>query len=144
MGPITPSALHSFGITRGFIVPDIDPDEHRLMIHGMVDRELIFMMDELKRFPSVTRLHFIECAGNRSSSRHRTIIDELGRRLYQSLPGCNRLLSAPIWLVIKLPQPLGTSASDSQGNREPKHRSVNSAATERRTTGRISHGSSSQ
>ena len=78
IGAITPSALHYFGTTRGSIVPDIDPEEHRLMIHGMVDRELIFTMDELKRFPSVTRLHFIECAGNRSSSRHRTIIESHG------------------------------------------------------------------
>ncbi len=75
VGAITPSALHYFGTTRGSIVPHIDPAEHRLMIHGLVDRELIFTMEELKRFPSVTRLHFIECAGNRSSSRHRRIIE---------------------------------------------------------------------
>jgi len=78
VGAITPSALHYFGTTRGSFVPHIDPAEHRLMIHGMVDRELIFTMDELKRFPSVTRLHFIECAGNRSNSRHRTIIESHG------------------------------------------------------------------
>ena len=78
MGAITPSALHYVGTTRGSFVPDIDPAEHRLMIHGLVDRELIFTMDELKRFPSVTRLHFIECAGNRTSSRHRTIVDSHG------------------------------------------------------------------
>lgn len=59
VGAITPSALHYFGTTRGSFVPDIDPKEHRLLIHGMVDRELIFTMDELKRFPSVTRLHFM-------------------------------------------------------------------------------------
>jgi sulfane dehydrogenase subunit SoxC len=78
VGAITPSALHYFGTTRGSIVPEIDPEQHRLMIHGMVDRELIFTMEELKRLPSVTRLHFIECAGNRSSSRHRTIIESHG------------------------------------------------------------------
>ena len=78
MGAITPSALHYVGTTRGSFVPDIDPAEHRLMIHGLVDRELIFTMDELKRFPSVTRLHFIECAGNRTSSRHRTIVESHG------------------------------------------------------------------
>jgi len=78
MGSITPSALHYFGTTRGSFVPDIDPATHRLMIHGLVDRELIFTMDELKRFPSVTRLHFIECAGNRSSSRHSRIVESHG------------------------------------------------------------------
>jgi sulfane dehydrogenase subunit SoxC len=48
-------------------MPDIDPKQHRFMIHGLVDRPLTFTMDDLKRLPSVTRLHFIECAGNRSS-----------------------------------------------------------------------------
>ncbi len=78
VGSITPSALHYFGTTRGSFVPDIDPAEHRLMIHGLVDRELIFTMDELKRFPSVTRAHFIECAGNSTSPRHRRLIDSHG------------------------------------------------------------------
>ncbi|MBM4184834.1 MAG: sulfite dehydrogenase [Gemmatimonadetes bacterium] len=78
IGAITPSSLHYFGTTRGSFVPIIDPAEHRLMIHGMVDRELIYTMDELKRFPSVTRLHFLECAGNRSSPRHRTIVESHG------------------------------------------------------------------
>ena len=42
------------------------------MIHGMVDRPLIFTMDELKRFPSVTRVHFLECIGNRSHAHDET------------------------------------------------------------------------
>ena len=39
-GIITPSSLHYTATHRGAIVPDIDPNEHRLMIHGMVDRPL--------------------------------------------------------------------------------------------------------
>src|SRR5471032_2374218 len=50
VGSITPSSLHYVAAHRGFYVPEIDPKEHRLMIHGMVDRPLIFTMDELKRF----------------------------------------------------------------------------------------------
>jgi sulfane dehydrogenase subunit SoxC len=69
VGIITPSSLHYMGTTRGSFLPDIDPREHRLMIHGLVDRPLTFTMDDLKRLPSVTRVHFIECAGNRSSRR---------------------------------------------------------------------------
>jgi len=78
VGVITPSSLHYMGTTRGSFVPDIDPAEHRLMIHGMVDRPLIFTMDELKRLPSVTRMHFIECAGNRSNSRQTTVQETHG------------------------------------------------------------------
>jgi len=43
-----------------------------------VDRPLIFTMAELKRLPSVTRTHFIECAGNRSNSRHTTVQETHG------------------------------------------------------------------
>src|SRR5262245_31198279 len=78
VGVITPSSLHYIGTTRGSFLPDIDPREHRLMIHGMVDRPLTFTMDDLKRLPSVTRLHFIECAGNRSSRRAKTVQETHG------------------------------------------------------------------
>ncbi len=78
VGVITPSALHYVGTTRGSFVPDIDPAEHRLMIHGLVDRPLIFTMEELKRLPSVTRLHFLECAGNRANRRHTTVQETHG------------------------------------------------------------------
>ena len=48
------------------------------MIHGMVDNPLVFTMEELKRLPSVTRMHFIECAGNRANRRHRTVQETHG------------------------------------------------------------------
>ncbi|MBZ5641408.1 MAG: sulfite dehydrogenase [Acidobacteriia bacterium] len=64
-GMITPSSLH-FIVSHGYEPPDIDPQEHRFLIHGMVDRPLIFTVDELKRLPSVSRFHFIECHGNSS------------------------------------------------------------------------------
>ena len=78
VGVITPSSLHYFATTRGSFLPEIDPREHTLMIHGLVDRPLTFTMDDLKRFPSVTRLHFIECAGNRSSPRAKTVQESHG------------------------------------------------------------------
>ena len=77
-GIITPSSLHHVATTRGAFIPDIDPKEHRLMIHGMVDRPLIFTMDDLMRLPSVTRIHFIECAGNRSTPRAKTVQETHG------------------------------------------------------------------
>lgn len=78
VGVITPSSLHYMGTTRGSFLPDIDPREHRLMIHGMVDRPLTLTMEDLKRLPSVTRIHFIECAGNRSSRRAKTVQETHG------------------------------------------------------------------
>jgi len=62
VGIITPSALHFERHHSG--VPTIDPAQHELLLHGLVDRPLCFSMAELRRFPSVSRVHFIECAGN--------------------------------------------------------------------------------
>lgn len=42
----------------------VDPEQHRLMVHGLVDRPLIFTMEDLMRFPSVSRVQFMECAAN--------------------------------------------------------------------------------
>src|SRR4026209_1662510 len=78
VGVITPSSLHYVATTRGAFLPDIDPRQHTLMIHGLVDRPLTFTMDDLKRLPSVTRLHFIECAGNRASRRAKTVQETHG------------------------------------------------------------------
>ena len=61
-GIITPSSLHFERHHGG--VPEIDPATHTLTIHGMVDRPLVFTMEELKRLPSVSRIHFLECSGN--------------------------------------------------------------------------------
>ena len=61
-GMITPNPLHFERHHSG--IPDIDPDQHRLLIHGMVDRDLFFDMDALSRYPMVSRIQFIECSGN--------------------------------------------------------------------------------
>lgn len=61
-GIITPSALHFERHHNG--VPAIDSDRHRLLIHGLVERPLSFSINNLMRFPSVTRTMFIECSGN--------------------------------------------------------------------------------
>lgn len=62
MGIITPSGLH-FERHHGGI-PTIDPARHSLIIHGMVGQAKKYTMEDLKRFPSVSRIHFIECSGN--------------------------------------------------------------------------------
>jgi sulfane dehydrogenase subunit SoxC len=61
-GIITPSSLHFERHHAG--VPQIDPDKHQLLLHGLVDQPLAFTMTALQRLPSVSRVHFIECAGN--------------------------------------------------------------------------------
>jgi sulfane dehydrogenase subunit SoxC len=61
-GIITPNGLgferHHSGIA------EIDPADYRLIVHGLVDKPLIFTHDDLKRMPRVNRAHFCECAAN--------------------------------------------------------------------------------
>src|SRR5579863_7893453 len=64
-GILTPASLHFERHHSG--VPSIDPAAHRLLVHGMVDRPLILTMADIRRLPSVSRTHFIECSGNSGS-----------------------------------------------------------------------------
>src|SRR5215472_4658367 len=61
-GTVTPNGLH-FSINHCG-VPDIDPAQHKLVIHGMVRQPLEFTLESLSRYPLVTRMAFVECAGN--------------------------------------------------------------------------------
>jgi sulfane dehydrogenase subunit SoxC len=61
-GIITPSGLHFERHHAG--MPEIDPHQHRLMIHGLVANPRLYTMDDIVRFPSVSRIHFIECGAN--------------------------------------------------------------------------------
>ena len=61
-GIVTPNGLH-FTICHGG-VPDIDPAQHKLVIHGMVKQPLVFTLDALERYPMVSRIGFVECGGN--------------------------------------------------------------------------------
>ncbi len=61
-GTITPADLHFERHHAG--VPLIDPERHALTVHGLVAREMVFTMDDLRRMPQVTRTYFLECSGN--------------------------------------------------------------------------------
>ncbi|MFQ3334351.1 MAG: sulfane dehydrogenase subunit SoxC [Woeseiaceae bacterium] len=61
-GIITPSRLHFERHHSG--IPDIDPAQHRLVIHGLVERPLSFSMESLARYEHVSNIQFLECSGN--------------------------------------------------------------------------------
>ncbi len=61
-GIITPNGLFFERYHAGR--PTVDPQQHRLMIHGMVERPILLTMKDIERFPSVSRIHFIECPAN--------------------------------------------------------------------------------
>jgi len=92
-GTITPNGLHFERSHDG--VPDIDPDKHQLLIHGLVRRSLSFTLEALARYPTVSRVAFIECGGN-------------GGALYQKAPlqlgaqGLHGLVSCAEWTGVPL------------------------------------------
>ncbi|MGB6155366.1 MAG: sulfite dehydrogenase [Castellaniella sp.] len=61
-GIITPSGLHFERHHQGWV--NVDPEQHRLMINGMVEEAKVYTMDDLMRLPAVSRMHFIECGAN--------------------------------------------------------------------------------
>jgi sulfane dehydrogenase subunit SoxC len=61
-GTITPSGLHFTRLHTG--IPDIDPARHKLLIHGLVKRPLIFTLETLARYPMESHIYFLECGGN--------------------------------------------------------------------------------
>jgi sulfane dehydrogenase subunit SoxC len=104
-GMITPSALHFERHHSG--VPDIPPDQHRLLIHGLVERPLTFDLAALSRYPLVSQVHFIEGSGNSG-----------GLYAAQPPPGTagalHGLVSCSEWTGI----PLGTLLEEAGARRE--------------------------
>lgn len=92
-GMITPSGLHFERHHAG--VPDIDPDEYRLLIHGLVDRPLIFDLNALSRYPLVSRIQFLECSGNSGGNN-------APEPPQQSAGGIHGLVSCSNWTGVPL------------------------------------------
>ena len=61
-GTVTPGGLHY--VVSHASTPDIDPEKHRLLIHGLVKQPLVFTLDSLMRYPMESRMAFVECGGN--------------------------------------------------------------------------------
>jgi sulfane dehydrogenase subunit SoxC len=79
-GSFTPNGLH-FVISHSGN-PDIDPSQHRLVIHGVVRQPLVFTLDALMRYPLVSRMTFVECGGNSAPLFSPTPIDATVQALH--------------------------------------------------------------
>ncbi len=65
-GIITASGLHFAVHHNG--VPDLSQEDVTLRLHGLVERPLRFDLEHLMRYPMVSRVHFLECAGNSAAN----------------------------------------------------------------------------
>lgn len=61
-GIITPNGL-CFERHHGGVA-EVNPAKFRFMINGLVDKPMVFTIDDLKRFPRENRMFFLECAAN--------------------------------------------------------------------------------
>jgi sulfane dehydrogenase subunit SoxC len=100
-GIITPSQLH-FVQQHSSHFPDIDAQQHRLTIHGMVDRPLSFSIDDLKSLPSVSRIHFLECHGNSSPMIHNAGNANMGLpvQFIHGMTSCSEWTGVPLSVLL--------------------------------------------
>jgi sulfane dehydrogenase subunit SoxC len=96
-GTITPSDLHFTRVHAG--VPTIDPDTHTLLIHGLVDRPIELTVADLKRYPAVTRTHFIECSGN-GRTAYRTPTPDMTPQLVDGLTANSEWTGVPVQTLL--------------------------------------------
>jgi sulfane dehydrogenase subunit SoxC len=92
-GTFTPNSLHFVISHTGD--PDIDPDQHRLVIHGLVKQPLVFTLETLARYPMVSRMSFVECGGNSAPMFSRESIQA-------SVQALHGLVSCAEWTGVKL------------------------------------------
>jgi sulfane dehydrogenase subunit SoxC len=96
-GMITPNSLHFERHHSG--VPDIPPDEHRLVIHGLVRRPLTFDLEALTRYPLISRMHFIECSGN-STALYAAQPPQAGAGALHGLLSCAEWTGVPLGTLL--------------------------------------------
>jgi sulfane dehydrogenase subunit SoxC len=102
-GMITPSPLH-FVITRSG-APNIDPEKHRLLIHGKVRQPLVFSLDDLMRYPMESRITFVECGGNSAALWTKDPIQDTVQAIH-GLASCSE------WTGIRLSTLLDQAGAD--------------------------------
>ena len=61
-GIITPNGL-CFERHHGGVA-EYNPSAHRLMVNGLVEKQLVFTMEDIYRFPRENQIYFLECAAN--------------------------------------------------------------------------------
>ena len=97
-GILTPNGLHFERHHNG--VPDINPDHHQLLIHGLVKRPLTFSTESLLRYPMISRICFVECGGNSNAGWNpRPLQSKVG--YFHGLASCSEWSGVPLALLLE-------------------------------------------
>lgn len=95
-GIITPNGLHFERHHQGW--HDIDPRQHRLMVHGLVKQAKVYTMDDLLRLPAVSRMHFIECGANTATEWGNAAVPTV--QYTHGMLSCSEFTGVPLsWLL---------------------------------------------
>ncbi len=97
-GTITPSGLHFERHHNG--VPEIDPAQHRLMIHGLVKKPLVFTMETLERYPMTTRVYFVECTANSAPNTVNPKPPQVTAQAIHGLVSCSEWTGVPLAMLL--------------------------------------------
>jgi sulfane dehydrogenase subunit SoxC len=92
VGIITPSGLHFERSHAGYAT--VDPTRHELFVHGMVKQPRKFSMEDIRRYPSMSRIMFIECSGNG--------LTEWSKPTLKTVQGTHGLTSTSEWTGVPL------------------------------------------
>jgi sulfane dehydrogenase subunit SoxC len=104
-GAITPNGVFFTIIHDG--IPEIDPNVHQLLIHGLVKRPLMFSYEALLRYPMTSRIAFIECGGNSAGLFS-------PQPLQADVQALHGLVSCAEWTGVKLSTLLDETGIDQQ------------------------------
>jgi sulfane dehydrogenase subunit SoxC len=97
-GTITPNGLH-FGVHHNGI-PNIPAERHELLIHGLVRRPLKFSLEHLLRYPMVSRVHFLECAGNTAHNALSPSAVDAGAQALFGQASCAEWTGVPLSILL--------------------------------------------
>ncbi len=97
VGIISPSGLHFERHHAG--IPNIDPGRFKFLVHGMVEKPRIYTLDDLKRFPSISRTMFIECSGNTFAEWRKATFKTV--QASHGLASCSEWTGVPLSTILR-------------------------------------------
>ena len=96
-GIIVPNGLH-FTRCHGGVI-DINPKEYRLLIHGLVDKEIVLTLEDIKRYPSISVIHSFECAANTGMDYRGPNLDSL--QASYGMVACSEWTGVPLKVILE-------------------------------------------
>lgn len=96
-GIFTPNGLHFERHHNG--VPQIDPKQHKLLIHGLVNNALVFTVEDLLRYPMHSCYCFLECGGNSNAAWHSEPI-QTAVGYFHGMASCSEWTGIPLKLLL--------------------------------------------